>query len=42
MWKAYPDDRGVDGIQTPERLQAFLKNAGETGVAVGVKIDYFY
>ena len=41
VWKAYPDDRGVDGIQTPERLQAFLKKCRETGVA-GVKIDYFY
>lgn len=41
VWKAYPDDRGVDGIQTPERLQACLKKCREAGVA-GVKIDYFY
>lgn len=40
LWKAYPDRKGVDGIQTPERRKAFFEKCKALGVA-GVKIDFF-
>lgn len=40
IWKAYPDRKGIAGIQTPERRKAFFEKCRNTGVA-GVKIDFF-
>lgn len=38
-WKAYPDLKGIPGIQTPERYEAFFARCEALGVA-GVKIDF--
>ena len=40
VWKAYPDRAGIDGLQTKERLHAFLDHCKSIGVA-GCKIDFF-
>lgn len=40
IWKAYPDRKGINGIQTPERRRSFFEKCRESGVA-GVKIDFF-
>ena len=40
IWKAYPDRKGIAGIQTPERRKAFFEKCRHIGVA-GVKIDFF-
>ena len=40
LWKAYPDRKGIEGIQTPERRRAFFRKCQELGVA-GLKIDFF-
>lgn len=40
LWKAYPDRKGIPGIQTPERRSEFFKKCKEAGV-VGLKIDFF-
>lgn len=39
-WKAYPDRKGIPGLQTPERRKAFFEKCKEIGV-VGLKIDFF-
>lgn len=40
LWKAYPDRKGIEGIQTPERRQKFFRKCKELGI-VGLKIDFF-
>lgn len=40
LWKAYPDFKGIEGIDTPEKMRAFFRKCAEVGV-VGVKIDFF-
>lgn len=40
LWKAYPDFKGLEGIQTVERRRAFFKKCKDIGV-VGIKIDFF-
>lgn len=40
LWKAYPDRRGIPGIQTPEKRKAFFEKCKKMGVA-GLKIDFF-
>lgn len=40
LWKAYPDRKGIEGIQTPERRRAFFRKCRELGIA-GLKIDFF-
>lgn len=40
LWKAYPDRKGVEGIQTSERRRRFFKKCQEFGIA-GLKIDFF-
>lgn len=40
LWKAYPDRKGIDGIQTPEKRRAFFEKCKAFGVA-GLKIDFF-
>ena len=40
VWKAYPDHRGIAGLQTAEKRRDFFKRCSELGI-VGVKIDFF-
>jgi alpha-glucosidase len=40
VWKAYPDRKGIQGINTAERRQAFFKRCAAIGIA-GLKIDFF-
>lgn len=40
LWKAYPDRKGIEGIQTPERRRAFFRKCRDLGIA-GLKIDFF-
>ena len=40
LWKAYPDRRGIPGIQTAEKRRAFFKKCKDLGIA-GLKIDFF-
>ncbi|WP_290797601.1 glycoside hydrolase family 97 protein [Flavihumibacter sp. UBA7668] len=40
LWKAYPDFKGIEGINTPHKMQTFFRRCAEVGV-VGVKIDFF-
>ncbi len=40
VWKAYPDRNGIDGINTPEKRNAFFKKCAQTGI-VGLKVDFF-
>lgn len=40
LWKAYPDRKGIPGINTPERRQEFFKKCAAIGIA-GLKIDFF-
>lgn len=40
VWKAYPDRKGIDGINTSEKRIAFFKKCSEIGIA-GLKIDFF-
>lgn len=40
LWKAYPDFKGIEGINTPEKMKDFFRKCAEAGV-VGVKIDFF-
>lgn len=40
IWKAYPDRKGIAGIQTPDRYKSFFEKCRDVGVA-GVKIDFF-
>lgn len=40
LWKAYPDRKGIEGIQTSERRRRFFKKCQELGIA-GLKIDFF-
>jgi alpha-glucosidase len=40
VWKAYPDRKGIDGINTPEKRKMFFKKCSEIGIA-GLKIDFF-
>lgn len=40
LWKAYPDRKGIEGIQTAEKRRRFFKKCKELGVA-GLKIDFF-
>ena len=40
VWKAYPNRKGIDGINTPEKRTAFFKRCKDIGVA-GLKIDFF-
>lgn len=40
LWKAYPDRKGIEGIQTPERRRRFFQKCKELGIA-GLKIDFF-
>lgn len=40
LWKAYPDRKGIEGIQTAERRRRFFKQCKEMGIA-GLKIDFF-
>jgi alpha-glucosidase len=40
VWKAYPDRKGIQGINTAERRQAFFKRCSAIGIA-GLKIDFF-
>lgn len=39
-WKAYPDRKGIPGLQTVEKRREFFKKCKEIGV-VGLKIDFF-
>lgn len=40
LWKAYPDRKGIEGINTPDKRRRFMKKCSELGV-VGLKIDFF-
>ena len=40
VWKAYPDRKGIEGINTPARRKAFFRKCEEIGIA-GLKIDFF-
>lgn len=40
LWKAYPDFKGIEGINSPEKMKIFFRKCAEVGV-VGVKIDFF-
>jgi alpha-glucosidase len=40
LWKGYPDMGGIEGINTPQRWESFVKKCKEAGVA-GMKIDFF-
>lgn len=40
LWKAYPDRKGIEGLQTAERRQRFFRKCKDMGVA-GLKIDFF-
>ena len=40
LWKAYPDRKGIDGLQTVERRRNFFRKCKELGIA-GLKIDFF-
>lgn len=40
LWKAYPDRKGIEGLQTAERRQRFFKKCKDMGIA-GLKIDFF-
>lgn len=40
LWKAYPDRKGIEGIQTTERRRNFFRKCKELGIA-GLKIDFF-
>lgn len=40
LWKAYPDRKGIPGIQTAEKRRAFFKKCKDLGIA-GLKIDFF-
>lgn len=40
LWKAYPDRKGIEGINTPEKRRRFFKKCSELGIA-GLKIDFF-
>ena len=40
LWKAYPDRKGIEGIQTSERRRRFFQKCKDLGVA-GLKIDFF-
>jgi alpha-glucosidase len=40
VWKAYPDRKGIPGINTLERRQEFFKKCAAIGIA-GLKIDFF-
>lgn len=39
-WKAYPDRKGIPGLQTAARRTDFFKKCKEIGI-VGLKIDFF-
>ncbi|WP_164890999.1 glycoside hydrolase family 97 protein [Botryobacter ruber] len=40
VWKAYPDRRGIIGLEKEGERKAFFKKCKELGIA-GVKIEYF-
>jgi alpha-glucosidase len=40
VWKAYPDRKGIPGINTAARRQEFFKKCAAIGIA-GLKIDFF-
>lgn len=40
LWKAYPDRRNVEGINTRIKRRNFFRKCKETGI-VGIKIDFF-
>jgi alpha-glucosidase len=40
VWKAYPDRNVIEGINTPEKRQAFFKKCKAIGIA-GLKVDFF-
>ncbi len=40
VWKAYPDRRGIPGIQEPQQRREFFRKCKELGI-VGVKLDFF-
>ncbi|MDL5511275.1 glycoside hydrolase family 97 catalytic domain-containing protein [Arenibacter sp. M-2] len=40
VWKAYPDRKGIPGLQTREKRREFFKKCKEIGI-VGLKIDFF-
>lgn len=40
VWKAYPDRKGIAGINTSEKRKQFFKKCKDIGVA-GMKVDFF-
>lgn len=40
VWKAYPDRKGIPGINTAEKRKTFFQRCKELGIA-GLKVDFF-